>query len=476
MMDRRRFMMLLGASAGAALLGRGRPLLAADPVSTATSGGGKLNFVFILADDLGWVDLGCQGSRFYLTPHIDALAGQGMRFTQAYTTSPVCSPTRASILTGKYPARMGITDWLPGGAQPKNKKLVQPRSAQQLPLEETTIAEYLKGAGYTTACIGKWHLGDRPFWPEHQGFDVNLAANSLGQPRSYFSPYSMDRLKDGPKGEYLTDRLTSDACKFIEDNKDRPFFLYLPHFAVHTPLQAKADVIEQFRSRVKTDDPQQNTTYAAMIAAMDEGVGKLMKLLDDLGLAQKTVVIFFSDNGGFLGSTSNRPLYGGKSQLFEGGIRVPLTVRWPGVVAARSTCDTPVISTDFLPTMLEMAGVTPNPDIVADGVSIVPLLRQTGKPARDTLYWHYPHYQGGQPASAIRQGDWKLIHWIEEDRNALFNLAADIGEKNNLLKSPDAAAKQKALDLRTMLDAWRKTVNAPMPVPNPDFRPAPKAP
>lgn len=465
-LNRREFLGFVGGAAGVAMLGRAATAWAQSATAPA---GGKWNFVFILADDLGWRDLSCQGSRFYLSPNIDKLAEQGMRFTQAYAACPVCSPTRASILTGKYPARLGITDWIPGSRPSPNAKLVPPRFLQQLPLEEVTIAEYLKAAGYATACIGKWHLGAPAFWPEKQGFDVNVAANSLGNPRSYFSPYKMQRLADGPEGEYLTDRLTDEACKFITDNKGRPFLLYLPHFAVHAPLQAKQELIEKFKARVKPDDPQKSAVYAAMIASMDEGVGKVMAKLDELHLAENTVVIFFSDNGGFAGATSNRPLYGFKSQLFEGGIRVPLIVRWPGAVKPATTCDTPVISTDFLPTMLEMAGLKADPKIPCDGASLTPLLRQAGKLQRDSLFWHYPHYQGGQPASAIRQGDWKLIHWIEEDRNAMFNLAQDIGEKDNLLKNPDAAAKAKGAELRAALDAWRKSVNALMPTRNPNY-------
>jgi len=467
-MSRRRFLRDLGGAA-AGLAGwrwLGRAAWAGASATASAPAAGRPNFVFILVDDLGWRDLGCYGSRFHRSPHLDRLAADGMRFTDAYAACPVCSPTRASILTGMYPARFGITDWFPGSRPPKAAKLRPPKTRTHLPTEAVTIAEYLKPAGYATGYIGKWHLGGRAYWPEKQGFDVNIAGNARGQPPRYFSPYRMERIADGPAGEYLTDRLTDEACRFITAHKDRPFFLLLSHFAVHTPLQAKAETIAAFRARADKSKGQHNPTYAAMIAAMDDGVGKVMKTLADLKLADNTVVIFFSDNGGDVRFTSNRPLYGGKSMLFEGGIRVPLIVRFPRAVKPGTVCRTPVMSTDFLPTMLEMARVKPRAAAGLDGASLVPLLRQRGAPKRDTLYWHYPHYQGGAPCGAVRQGRWKLIDWYETGRTGLFDLTKDPGEKTNLTASMPA----KAAELRAALAAWRKRVGAAMPTPNPNRR------
>ena len=436
-------------------------------VTRAMAAGGsaldKPNFVFILMDDLGWMDVSCYGSKFYETPNIDRLASQGMRFTSAYAACPVCSPTRASILTGKYPARLHLTDWIPGHKQ-ENPKLLVPEFNQQLPLDEVTIAETLKSAGYVTASIGKWHLGKEPFYPDKQGFDFVFGGTNQGNQPSYFYPYGIKNITTGTKGEYLTDRLTTEAEKFIEANKDKPFFLYLPQYAVHTPLKGKPEVVAKYEKKVKPGMDQNNAQYAAVVEGADNSVGRIMAKLDELKLSDRTVVIFFSDNGGLADVTSNAPLRAGKGTLYEGGIRVPLIVRWPGKVKAGSLCHTPMISTDFYPTLLEMAGMEGS---AHDGLSIMPLLRQKGSIERKTFYWHYPHYHRTTPSGSIRDGDWKLIEFFEDDHVELYNLKDDLSE------TTDLAAKQpeKAQELRKKLADWRKSVNAAMPTPNPEYKP-----
>jgi arylsulfatase A-like enzyme len=425
----------------------------------------KPNFVFFLIDDMGWMDLACQGSKFYETPNIDRLAREGMRFTDAYAACPVCSPTRASILAGKYPARLNLTDWIPGQRE-KNPKLLVPKFNQELPLEEVTIAEALKAAGYSCASIGKWHLGGEPYYPDKQGFDLNVAGTAKGQPPRYFSPYGIPTLADGPKGEYLTDRLADEAEKFIEQNRDRPFFLYLPHFAVHTPIQGKKDIVTKYAAKTPDGD-QKNATYAAMIESVDESVSRIVKELDALGLADRTVVFFMSDNGGLAGVTSNAPLRAGKGTLYEGGIREPMIVKWPGVIKPGTTASTPVTSTDFYPTILEMAGLPLKPEQHVDGLSLMPLLKESGPLRRDTLYWHYPHYHRTTPAGALRHGDWKLIEYFEDGRLELYNLRDDLSEANDLA----TAMPGKARELQKMLAEWRRSVGAQMPTPNPNYKP-----
>jgi arylsulfatase A-like enzyme len=415
--------------------------------------------------------LACTGSGFYETPNIDRLAGQGLRFTSAYSACTVCSPTRASLLTGKYPARLHITDWIPGHPRPF-AKLAVPKFLHELPLAEVTLAEALKPAGYASAAIGKWHLGGKGFLPTDQGFDLNAGGEHRGQPPSYFSPYGIGTLPDGPKGEYLTDRLTAEAERFVEANKDRPFFLYLAHYAVHTPLQAGKDVVGKYREKAKAnpDQLQRNAVYAAMIASLDDGVGRLMRKLDDLGLADDTLVVFTSDNGGLLPVTSNLPLRAGKGSAYEGGVRVPMIVRWPGVVKPGTVTDVPAISPDLFPTILEAARVASPADTPVDGVSLMPLLKGTGRPKRDALYWHYPHYHpgGASPYSAVRCGDEKLVEFLEDGRVELYDLKADPGEKEDLA----AARPARAAELRKMLADWRTQVGAQMPTPNPGHDPA----
>ena len=480
-LSRRAFFKVAAMAGVAAIL----PQSPAGAASGAAPAGKRLNFVFILIDDMGWMDLGCYGSRFYETPNIDRLAAQGMRFTQGYAACPVCSPTRASIQTGKYPARLHLTDFIPGA---RRGRLNPPEYFHYLPLEEVTVAEALKEAGYATGFFGKWHLGgDDQYFPDRQGYDVNVGGTGAGSPRSYFSPYQNPKIPDGPAGEYLTDRLGEEAAKFIEAHRTEPFFVFLSHYAVHNPLQAKKDVVARYEAKAAAlpqDKPrfmkdlgrdvrqvQDHAVYAGVVQGVDECVGRVMKKLDDAGLADSTVIIFMSDNGGLATSegtpTANVPLRAGKGWLYEGGIREPWIVRWPGVVRPGSTCGEPVISTDFYPTILEMAGLPLRPKQHCDGLSIVSLLKESGKPAREALYWHYPHYgnQGGAPSGAIRCGDLKLIEWFEDNRVELYNLKDDLGEHNDLA----AGMPEKAAELRNKLQEWRRSVDAAMPTPNPDY-------
>lgn len=448
------------------------------------------NIVFILADDLGQRDLACYGSSFYETPHLDALALAGMRFTDAYAACNVCSPSRAAILTGKYPARLHLTDWLPGRKEGPGQKLIHPPILGHLPPGEITFATAFKDAGYTTAFMGKWHLGGKEFYPEHYGFDLNIGGCDKGHPPSYFSPYNIPTLPDGPKGEYLTDRLTDEACKFIEQSRDKPFLLYLSHYAVHNPQQAKPEVIQKFKDKSAKASPasaggefiqdlgrkvrqiQNVPVYAANIASLDDSVGRVVAKLKQLKLDDKTVVIFTSDNGGLSTSegtpTSNAPLRMGKGWNYEGGIREPLIVHWPGVTKPGSLSDHPTIGTDIYPTLLDIADLPPRPQQHLDGVSIVAALKGQPLPQRP-LFWHYPHYsnQGGGPSAAIRVGDFKLIEDFEDHHALLFNLREDLGERNDLSKRlPDQTA-----DLLKQLHAWQKSVDAAFPTPNPAYKP-----
>ncbi|MEQ1859214.1 MAG: sulfatase [Chthoniobacteraceae bacterium] len=466
--------------------------LAACLLTFGTSAADKPNIVFFVADDLGWADLGCYGSTFYETPNLDRLAKDGARFTSAYAACPVCSPTRASLLTGKYPQRTGVTDYI-GAAQPekwnRNTKLLPAPYSVELALSETTLAEALKPAGYATFFAGKWHLGPEGRWPEDQGFDVNKGGIDRGGPyggKKYFSPYGNPRLEDGPDGEHLPDRLASEAAKFIAANKASPFLVYLPFYSVHTPLIAREDLkkkYEEKRKRLGLEAKwaregerdvrlvQEHAVYAAMVEAMDLAVGKVLDALDANGLREKTIVVFTSDNGGLSTSegwpTSNLPLRAGKGWLYEGGIREPLLVRWPGAVRAGMVIDTPVSSPDFVPTLLAAAGVKPTPEL--DGRNAAPIFDNGPWPER-ALFWHYPHYgnQGGAPGAAIRRGDWKLIEWFEDHRVELFNLASDTGEKTDLA----AREPERVKALRAELHAWQKDVGAKFPTTNPGFDPA----
>ena len=447
----------------------GATLLPSQLAAAAGITSPKPNFVFILIDDMGWTDVTCFGSTFYETPNVDRLAGQGVRFTNAYAACTVCSPTRASILTGKYPARLHITDWIEGHKRPY-AKLKIPDWTMHLPLEEVTLAEALKPAGYVSASIGKWHLGKEPFYPDKNGFAINIAGTDKGQPPSYFAPYKIATIADGPSGEYITDRLTTEAERFMEANKDKPFLLYFSHFAVHTPLQARQNVIAKYKEKVKPGQAQKNPVYAAMVESVDDSVARIMKKLDELGIADHTVVIFMSDNGGLIGSTSNLPLRAGKGSAYEGGVRTPLIIKWPGVAKPNTACDEPVISTDFYPTMLDMARVAAEPGQAIDGASLVSLLKGRDHLDRSEIYWHYPHYHpgGATPYSAVRQRDYKLIEFHEDGHAELYNLKDDISEKTDL----GGTMPEKVAELRAELADWRLSVGAQMPTANPDYDPA----
>jgi len=438
------------------------------------------NIVLIYIDDLGWKDLGVMGSDYYQTPHIDRLASQGMIFTNAYANAPNCAPSRASLLTGQYTPRHGIyTVNSAARGKARDRKLVPIPNAATLVPQAVTLAEVLKSLGYVSASIGKWHLGvDPETGPLGQGFDLNIGGNRAGHPRSYFSPYHNSDLADAPGGEYLTDRLTAEALKFIDNHQDQPFFLYLTHYAVHTPLQAREELIAKYRGQ--GEGGQSNPIYAAMIESVDQSVGSILGRLDDLGLRDDTIVLFFSDNGGYGPATSMEPLRGAKGMLYEGGIRVPLIVRWPGKVEPGATCAAPVIGTDLFPTFLDITGAPRPQEQPLDGESLAPLLTGRGTLDRDALFWHFPAYleayRGGRsqgpwrttPAGAIRQGDWKLIEFFEDGRLELYNLKEDIGEANNLAETRPGKAKA----LHERLKAWRRSVNAPVPTePNPFYQP-----
>ena len=490
-------------------------------------GDGLPNIVFFLVDDLGWRDVGCYGSGFYDTPHIDQLALEGVRFNQAYAACHVCSPTRASILTGKYPARLHLTDWLPGRRDFPFQSLKNAKIQQHLPFAEETLAETLQAQGYSTAIFGKWHLGEDPSGPLMHGFDVQVPKWNRGWPKSgYHAPFGMEGL-EAKTGDYLTDRLTDEALAFMDQNRDRPFFLYLSHFAVHDPIQGRPDLVKKYRDKlatmqqpngpafilegnpdaaepmsreqltalimnpshqdyrvlpqrtVKIKQHQDNIQFAAMVEAMDESLGRVLAKLKALGLTDNTIVIFFSDNGGMSAanfgnpkrvvheskldlaySTSNLPLRGAKGWLYEGGIRVPMIVKWPGHGKKGAVCEEPVISTDFYPSILEMAGLPALPGQHVDGVSFVPAL--TGDALeRKAIFWHFPHYSNHgmqSPGGAIRLEDYKLLEYFENGAVELFNLTVDPGEQNNLAR----AQPKKARELLEMLQAWRKEVSARM--------------
>jgi len=428
------------------------------------------NIILILADDMGAHDLGCTGSSFYETPRLDRLASEGMQFTQAYAACPVCSPTRAALMTGRYPARVKITDYIPGA---RVGKLLPAEYLHQLPHEETTVAEAVKQAGYKTGMYGKWHLGGEGYLPDSQGFDE---ADSGENGRGFAG---VDR----------ADPVTENALAFLDRNKDQPFLLYLPHNLVHTPLLGKDSLLPKFDAKAaalpaKTEAErfrperdrqdrrvQDHAVYAAMMADIDAQVGRVLDKLDELKLADNTLVIFTSDNGGLSTSegspTSNAPLRAGKGWLYEGGIRVPLIVRWPGVVKPGSTSSTPVISTDYFPTILAAIGAPSHPEWHMDGMSLLPLLQQSGELTARPLYWHYPHYgnQGGIPGGAVREGDWKLIEFFEDDHVELYNLADDPVEATDLAAKEPERAKQ----LRQQLHDWRSSVDAKMPSLNPNY-------
>ena len=507
------------------------------------------NVVFFLVDDLGMMDVGFNGSPFYETPHLDSFAKKGVRFSQAYAACHVCSPTRASILTGQYPARLGLTDWLPGRKDFSFQKLQTVPTVQHLPYDIKTLPQVLKDNGYATAVFGKWHLGEDSASTKRQGFDVHVPEWNKGWPNgSFFSPYNMKGLEGGVNGEYLTDRLTDEALKWVEKNKDKPFFLYLSHFAVHDPIQGRGDLVVKYEKKrnqlpkqnqvpyilegnpddadafsrdaltaflkdsghqgikifpdrtAKIKQRQDNAQFAAMVESMDQSFGKVMKRLSEMGLAENTIVIFFSDNGGMSAanfgnpakkiapcdadkvfSTSNLPLRGAKGWLYEGGIREPLVIYWPGQGQHGVQLDVPVMSTDFYSTILDMLGVDKKPggNNGVDGMSVVPALKGdasgTEKLKQKPLFWHFPHYSnhGAQsPGGAVRLGDYKLIEYYENNTVQLFNLKNDPSEQNDLSKTEPETVKK----LRGLLQAWRKNVGAQMPTANKKYNPSLKWP
>ena len=451
-MNRRGFLKAIGLGAAALAV----PNCAAGPVAKLQK---NPNVIFILIDDMGWPDVACYGSKFHETPNIDRLASEGMKFTDAYAACPVCSPTRASIMAGQYPARVGITDFIPGHWRPY-EKLVVPENCLQLPLESFTIGEVFMEQGYSTCYIGKWHLGGKGYGPDKQGFDkVVLGVKNRN-----------DKQVSG---------FTDQAIKFIEEKQQEPFFLYLSHYTVHIKLEAPEELVEKYKNKPKPTTGVNNPTYAAMVEHLDTNIGRILKKLDELNLAEHTIVIFFSDNGGlrqayggYTGKrqivSTNAPLRDEKGTLYEGGIREPLIVRWPGVIKAGSTCTELVTSVDFYPTFLKILGARGDSSQVLDGENILPLLKSTGTLKRNAIYWHYPHYHHSRPAGAIREGDYKLIEFFEDGKLELYNLKGDIGEKNNLAKT----MPEKVADLQKKLAKWRQSVGAKMPTPNPDYDPA----
>ena len=480
------------------------------------------NVIFIMVDDYGWADVGYNGSKFYETPNIDRLASEGMNFTNGYAAASISSPSRVSLMTGKYPARTGITDWIPGyqyGQTPqqlgKRYKMIAPEMPLNMSLEEVTIAEAFKEHGYATYHVGKWHCAeDSIYYPQYQGFDVNVGGWLKGSPNgirrsqggkgAYYSPYRSPYLTDGPDGEYLTDRLGEESVKLIKStDKNQPFFLYLAFYAVHTPIEAKPEHVEYFKRKavkmgIDTIAPftqdlewykkaehkaghwkertiQSDAEYAALIYSMDENVGKVLKALKENGLEENTIVCLLSDNGGRStaeGSpTCNAPLRAGKGWLYEGGIREPFLIKYPKLVRAGSVCNTPVVAVDFYPTLLDMAGLPLKPEQHVDGKSLFPLLKgETYN--RGPIFFHYPHYggKGDTPAGAVRMGDYKLIEFYEDGHIELYNLKNDISETRDLSKTE----KDKALEMQKMLHRWRKNCNAKMPTTNPYYKPRKK--
>lgn len=458
----------------------------------------KPNVVFILVDDMGYTDLGCTGSSFYETPHIDCLAAESVSFQSAYAACPVSSPSRAAIMTGKYPARINLTDYIPGNQSfgiNKNQKMLSLPFNLHLDKKEVTIAEAFLQNGYSTFFAGKWHLAEsvnsESDFPTSFGFQVNKGGNYSGLPAGgYFSPYKNPQLPDGPKGEYITDRLTDEVIKFVKEKKESPFFVYLSYYAVHLPMQAKQNDIEKYERKRKMFDFQgeefvkQGDTYfkmnqnmpiyAAMIESLDQNIGRLIQCLKDEGLDGNTIIIFTSDNGGMATSnrtdnipTSNLPLRSGKGTLYEGGIRVPTFVRWKGVIQPRVIKETPIIGTDFYPTLLDLCQLPLLPKQHIDGVSFAPLLKGETFD-RGPIFWHYPHYSGGLggcPSAAVRQGNYKLIEFFEDKHVELYDVVNDKSEKTDLSGKKPRLMKR----MKKQLYHWYRNVNAQMPIKNPYY-------
>lgn len=454
----------------------GPALSAGEPVNSRSAADGRTNIVLIMADDLGWKDLHCYGNAQVDTPHLDLLAEQGLLFTDAYSAAPVCTPTRAALMTGESPARLNITNHA-GGHPPNFRKpgtdLITPLWLRHLPLDRVTLAEQLQQAGYATGFVGKWHLSHRSptdvnaaslptepeLRPEHQGFDINIGGCRLGGPPSYFSPYRIPGLEGQTAGEYLPDRCSDECIRFIHKAQlqERPFFLCWWNYSVHYPFEAPADLIEKYRQR--SGPGVENPTYAAMIEGMDASIGKLLAAVDEAGLQDDTLVIFTSDNGPFAANV--KPLRAEKGYLYEGGIRVPMMVRWPGHVTPATRTAVPVVTMDIHATVLEVAGLRPDDTNTPDGVSLLPLLT-TGEAPQRSLYFHYPNYafhKQNRMASAIRSGDYKLLHFFDDDSVELYDLTQDLAEAHNLA----AEQPEKAAALKAELNAWRRATGARLP-------------
>ena len=456
----------------------------------------KPNVLFILIDDMGAHDLSNEGSEFYESPNVDRIANEGMKFTRGYATCQVCSPSRASILTGKYPTNHGITTWIGDaageawGKRGRHDSHFPPEYERNLRASEITLAEAMKDAGYKTFFAGKWHLGSEGSWPTDHGFEINRGGWDVGSPRGgFFSPWQNPNLESGPAGESLTLRLGQETADFIEAHKDRPFLAYLSFYTVHGPIQTTRALWKKYRDkaekaglsderflfdrRLNVRQVQDCPIYAGMIELMDDAIGTVLAKLDEHGLDQNTIVCFTSDNGGVSSgdayATSNLPLRGGKGRQWEGGIREPFYLKAPGITKPGSTCATPVSGIDWYPTLLDLCGIEPPKEQVVDGVSLVPLLK-SGEIEDRPLYWHYPHYgnQGGEPSSIIMEGDWKLIHYHEDGRNELYDLSSDPGERNDLL----AKETKRSRRMVRKLDSWLKETKATFPTENPDFDPA----
>ena len=408
------------------------------------------NILFVLVDDMGWRDLACYGHEIHETPNIDRLASQGMRFTQAYAACPICGPSRAAIMTGKFPSRTGFTD----------NFISRPKDIRQyMKLEEFTLAEALKEGGYQTGFVGKWHLSasDSVRLPTDQGFDVNVAGGWKGHPRDgFFSPYQLAYLTNGMEGEYLTDRLTTEAIQTMDNfsNKQKPWLMYLSYYTVHAPFHSKQEKTKKYKEKADKANVKINSAYAGMVESLDENVGRIFQWLEEKGLQENTIIVFTSDNGGFHKATHNRPLRGYKGELYEGGIREPLIVRWPGVIRPGSVCDIPVHGTDFYPTLLDMTELPLRPEQHQDGVSLVPLLKGEKDFSRGPMIWHYPvtlPRHNSEPGTAIRAGDWKLIRYYNDGRQELYNLKDDVGESENLLEHMPEKATEMEAQLNAML-------------------------
>lgn len=443
------------------------------------------NVILILVDDLGWSDLTSYGSSFYETPNIDRLAADGMKFTNAYSACPVCSPSRASILTGKNPTTLHFTGHITRTGKhryPAHGRIIPPDDLMHVNLEEKMIAEALKEHGYATASIGKWHVGDQEkYFPTHQGFDVNIGGYNQGMPPTFWGPYKkpesdwnreIPTLKNSRKGEYLTDRLTDEAIKFIDEHKEGPFFVYLSHYAVHLPLEAPDSLVKKYERKMMSNTSQKSPVYAAMIESVDTNIGRLLDSLKSMGLDENTIIVFASDNGGEQEATTNRPLREGKGFLYEGGIRTPLIFKWNNRIKPGSVSDIPVISDDLYPTILSLTGNSSSAPGDIDGLSLTPVLFDKGSIERKSLQWYYPHYspQAQMPGYAIREGNYKLIEYYDPVSVELYDLKKDIGEQVNLAGKMPERVKQMQADFATWLRKRNPVLHTSNPAFEPDYR------